>query len=131
MAIFKRFEDIQVWQKSRVLAKEVDQITKREAFRHDRRLKDQMFGSSGSVMDNIAEGHGRGGNKEFKQFLWIANGSLAELKSQLYRALDKELITKSEFPDLYAKSDEIGKMISGLVNHLKNSEMRGAKYKDD
>lgn len=131
MSIFKKFEDIQVWQKSRVLAKEVDQITKREVFRHDRRLKDQMLGSSGSVMDNIAEGHGRGGNKEFKQFLWIANGSLAELKSQLYRALDKELITKSEFPDLYAKSDEIGKMISGLINHLKNSGMRGTKYKDD
>ncbi len=131
MSIFKKFEDIQVWQKSPVLAKEVDQITKREVFRHDRRLKDQMLGSSGSVMDNIAEGHGRGGNKEFKQFLWIANGSLAELKSQLYRALDKELITKSEFPDLYAKSDEIGKMISDLINHLKNSGMRGTKYKDD
>ena len=131
MSIFKRFEDIQVWQKSRVLANEVDQITKREVFRHDRRLKDQMLGSSGSVMDNIAEGYRRGGNKEFKQFLWIANGSLAELKPQLYRALDKEIITKSEFPDLYAKSDEIGKMISGLIKHLKNSEMRGTKYKDD
>ena len=69
MAIFKKFEDILVWQKARALADEVDTITKRICYYGDKRLKNQILGSSGSIMDNVAEGHGRGGNKEFIQYL--------------------------------------------------------------
>ncbi len=131
MTFFKRFEDIEAWQKARVLANEIGIITAREIYKKDPRLKNQMLGSSGSIMDNIAEGHGRGGNKEFIQYLWIAKGSAAELRSQLYRSVDKDFITKSEFNKFYANSDEISKMINGLINHIKNSGMRGSKYKGD
>ncbi len=128
MAIFKKFEDILVWQKARTQADDIDTITKRKCFYDDSRLKNQMLGSSGSVMDNIAEGHGRGGNKEFIQYLWISNGSDAELKSQLYRSLDKKFISESEFKNLYANADEIGRMINGLIKAIKNSGRRGTKY---
>ena len=82
MGTILKFEDIEAWKLARILSKEVHQLLKLDIYNSDKRLKSQMYGSSGSVMDNIAEGYGRGGNKEFSQYLWIAKGSAAELKSQ-------------------------------------------------
>lgn len=90
MATFKSFEEIDAWQKARVLARLVYVETSKSKFDNDRKLRSQMSGSSGSIMDNIAEGQGRGGSKEFRQFLWIAKGSSAELRSQLYRSLYRD-----------------------------------------
>lgn len=69
MTLFKRFEDIEAWQKARVLAKEIGIVTGRVIYSNDTRLKNQMLGSSGSIMDNIAEGHGRGGNRVYSVFM--------------------------------------------------------------
>jgi len=129
MPTFKSFEDINAWQKARVLADLVYQEVSKPVFDNDRKLRSQMLGSSGSVMDNIAEGQGRGGSKEFKQFLWIAKGSSAELRSQLYRSLDRKFINKIKFDELFNKADEIEKMIKGLINHIEKSEIKGIKYK--
>jgi len=129
MPTFKSFEDINAWQKARVLSDLVYQEVSKPVFDNDRKLRSQMLGSSGSVMDNIAEGQGRGGSKEFKQFLWIAKGSSAELRSQLYRSLDRKFINKIKFDELFNKADEIEKMIKGLINHIEKSEIKGIKYK--
>ncbi len=94
MSSFNQFEEIKAWQKARTLAKLVYDIVSNPRFKNDNRLRSQMLGSSGSIMDNIAEGQGRGGNKEFKQFLWIAKGSFSELRSQLYRSFDIGFIDK-------------------------------------
>jgi four helix bundle protein len=84
---FKRFEEIPVWQKARQFCKDIFQLTLKEGFRTSYKLRDQILASSGSIMDNIAEGYERDGNKELCQFLFIAKGSCGEARSQLYRAL--------------------------------------------
>jgi len=86
---FSNFEEIRAWQKARTLAREVYYLTRTESFKHQYHISDQMKRSSGSVMDNIAEGFDRGGRKEFIHFLSISKGSISELRSQLYRALDQ------------------------------------------
>jgi len=127
MSTFNKFEDIIAWQKARELCKFVNILT--ENFSRDFKLINQIKGSSGSAMDNIAEGFERGGNKEFIQFLFISKGSAGETRSQLYRALDNEYINKEEFQKAYDLADEVGKLIRGLINHLKESEFKGDKFK--
>jgi four helix bundle protein len=129
MATISRFEDIIAWQKARVLCKAINIYTRNEFFSKDFKLISQIKSSSGSAMDNIAEGFERGGNKEFIQFLFIAKGSVGETRSQLYRALDNEYITKEEFQKAYDLADEVGKLVRGFISHLKSSELKGDKYK--
>jgi four helix bundle protein len=130
MSTIQRFEDILAWQRSRALANRVYELTNQGSFVRDFKLRDQINGSSGSIMDNIAEGFERDGTKEFRQFLSISKGSSGEVKSQLYRALDRKHITETEFKELYKESDEVGKMIGGLMRYLNKSEIRGNKFKE-
>src|SRR5688572_1456806 len=95
----------------------------------DYKLKDQINGSSGSIMDNIAEGFGRGGNKEFIQFLCISLGSACECQSQLYRIFDRNYINKALFDELYILCTEIRKMILGLISYIQKTNLKGIKYK--
>lgn len=127
----KSFEDIAIWKDSGVLAFEVYQLTYKDNFSKDFSLKDQIRRSSSSVMDNVAEGFDRNGNKEFIHFLSIAKGSLSETKSQLYRALDLKYITKQEFDKCYDNATKIGKMIGGFIKYLKNSGIKGYKFQED
>ena len=88
MASFKTFEEIDAWQKSRELTKQIYTLTSSGAFGRDYGLKDQIRRSAVSIMSNIAEGFERSGTGEFTQFLAIAKGSAGEVRSQLYVALD-------------------------------------------
>lgn len=129
MATIKRFEDVDAWQKARKLSQEIYTITKIGEFSKDYELKSQIRKASGSIMDNIAEGFERGGKGEFIQFLGISKGSCGEVRSQLYRALDQEYLDKEKFDKLYCASNEIGKMIKGLITYLNNTSIKGQKYK--
>src|SRR5688572_27425813 len=97
MANIERFEDIISWKEARKLNSTLGGLIDNGRFKRSFRLINQIEGSAGSIMDNIAEGFERGGNNEFKQFLYIAKGSCGELRSQLYRALDRNYITDIEF----------------------------------
>ena len=129
MATINRFEDILVWKEARELYKLVFSLTCKEQFSRDFKLVGQIRSSTGSIMDNIAEGFEREGNKEFIQFLYISKGSCGELKSQLYRALDSNYIDSSEFESIFIKAEEVSKQLSTFIKYLKGSEIKGHKYK--
>ncbi len=118
MATITKFEELEIWQLARTLCREIYILSFTEPLKNDYRLKDQMRGSAGSAMDNIAEGFGRKGKKEFIQFLFIAKGSAIETKSQLYRAKDRCYITENCMRELFELLDQVLKMIYSLVKKL-------------
>jgi len=125
----ERFEDIIAWQKARVLTKEIYASTRIGQFVKDYGLKDQIQRASVSTMSNIAEGFERGGDREFIQFLSNSKGSCGEVKSQLYVALDQSYITAVSFDELYAKADEVSRLVGGFMAYLQRSQVGGHKYK--
>lgn len=117
----ERFEDIKAWQKARGLCREVDALITKGDFAKSYALRDQMDRASGSTMDNIAEGFDGGSNAEFIRFLGYAQRSCSEVKSQLYRAMDKRLISQGEFDQVYALATEVHAKIGGFIRYLKTS----------
>jgi four helix bundle protein len=130
MATIKRFEDIEAWQKARILAKEIFTISLETALSKDYRFRDQINAAAGSIMDNIAEGFERGGRLEFINFLTIAKASCAEVKSQFYRILDRCYITAEKFNELYKFADDIGSKLGAWIIYLNQSEHKGTKFKN-
>ena len=115
MATIKRFEDLEFWQLAREICKKINQYFESNDKFRDYGLKNQIYNSSGSIMDNIAEGFERNGNKEFRQFLSIAKASAGESRSQLYRLKDKEAIKENQFNELYNDLLNLSKQISGFI----------------
>src|SRR5688572_26202169 len=118
MASFKRFEDILSWQKARELNRIIGKYIDENRFSQNYRLINQIEGSAGSIMDNIAEGFERSGNKEFIQFLYISKGSCGEFRSQLYRAIDRKYLTQSEFKELCDLARGIIVLLHRLITYL-------------
>jgi four helix bundle protein len=110
----ERFEDLIAWQKARVLTKDVYLTTMDPRFERDFALCGQIRKSAISVPSNIAEGFERGGRREFHQFLSVAKGSCAELRTQIYIAADVGYIDDSTAKRLLAEAAEVGKIIGGL-----------------
>jgi len=110
----EKFEDLIAWQKARVLTKSIYATTKFGEFSRDYGLKEQIRKASVSIMSNLAEGFERGGRSEFHHFLVIAKGSCAELRSQLYVALDAGYIDDKLFDNLYSLASETSHIIGGL-----------------
>jgi four helix bundle protein len=130
MATIQKFEDLEIWQKARLLSQKTYPLTFIIPIKDDFRYKDQVRGSVGSIMDNIAEGFERGSKLEFINSLTIAKGEVGEYKSQLYRGLDNNYLTKEWFNDLYALSDELTKMITSFVSYLNKTAIKGQKFKN-
>ena len=130
MSTFKKFEEIHAWQKARDLNKKIGEFVDSGRFQKNFRLINQIEGSAGSIMDNIAEGFERSGNREFLQFLYISKGSCGEFRSQLYRAVDRNYIQEAEFNELFALSKEVINRLQKLISYLETSDFKGVKYKD-
>lgn len=128
MGTISRFEDLEIWQLSRILCNDVFKIIEETPLKNNFRLWNQIDGASGSIMDNIAEGFERNGNKEFIQFLSIAKASCGEVRSQLYRVKDRNFIDEETFDALMNQILVLSKKISAFINYLKNSKMKGSKY---
>lgn len=130
MPTIQRFEDLKIWQKARELSQKIYPLTFIEPIRSDFRFKDQIRGSLGSIMDNIAEGFGRGSRLEFITSLNVSRGETDELKSQLYRGVDNQYFSNEQFSEFYPLADEITKMNTALINYLNKSKIKGQRFKD-
>lgn len=128
MATINRFEDLEIWQEARRLAKEIHLIAIQTDLKSDYKLKEQVKASSGSVMDNIAEGFERDGNLEFRQFLSIAKGSAGEARSQLYRIYDFEYIDENKFDLLRKDYENLSGKIKNFITYLNKKDFKGNKF---
>ena len=129
MATIKRFEEIIAWQEARKLASMIYSLTSVGEFARDFGLRDQVRRAAVSVGSNIAEGFERNGNKEFEKFLWIAKGSVGEVISQLYTAIDVGYITKETAFKIMEKARSCSYLIYNFIQYLKASTMTGERYK--
>jgi four helix bundle protein len=111
----ERFEDIIAWQKAKDLTVHIYKIFDSSK---DFGFKDQIQRASVSIMNNIAEGFERKGNKEFSYFLYIAKGSCGEVRSMLILAKELNKISEKDFELLFIQSEEISKIITGLIKSL-------------
>lgn len=130
MGTIKRFEDLDVWKVSRELCNKIGDLIDNEAFKKNFRLIGQVEGSSGSIMDNIAEGFERGTKAEFIMFLGYSKGSCGELRSQLYRALDRKYINQEQFEELYLMVIRISAMLQKFITYLLKSDVKGLRKKE-
>ena len=128
MATINRFEDLEIWLEARRLAKEVHIISVETGLKSDFRFKEQIKSSSGSIMDNIAEGFERDGNIEFRQFLSIAKGSAGETRSQLYRVFDFDYINEQKFEILKKDYENLSGKIKNFITYLNKKDFKGNKF---
>ena len=128
MATIARFEDLEIWKEARRLAKEIHVICVETELKTNFRFKDQIKASSGSVMDNIAEGFERNGNLEFRQFLSIAKGSAGETRSQLYRVFDYNYINEDKFNQLKNDFENLSGKINNFISYLNKKDFKGTKF---
>jgi four helix bundle protein len=128
MATINTFEELEIWQLSREICQDVWNAFENTSLGKDFELKNQMNRSSGSIMDNIAEGFERNGRREFINFLSYSKGSCGELRSQLYRAFDRKHITEEEFEFLKEKTITESKKIGSFMAYLVKSDNNGSKF---
>ncbi|SFD62816.1 four helix bundle protein [Flavobacterium phragmitis] len=129
MAKIERFEDLEIWRLAREICQQIEFLIQNTNLKTNYSLKDQIDRSSGSVMDNIAEGFERNGNREFINFLSMAKGSAGEVKSQSYRAFDKKLISEEQHLKLNESVELVKNKIGAMMNYLNNCEIKGLKFK--
>jgi four helix bundle protein len=122
------FEELRIWQMASELCTKIYKITKEGEFKYDSRFVQQIHSSSGSIMDNIAEGFERQGNKEFKNFLFIAKGSAGETRSQIIRAHNVGFISDETFKELYNESIRLSRAINAFIQTLKTTDYKGTRY---
>jgi len=124
----EKFEDLRIWQDASILCKEIYKLTDVPPFKYDSRFVQQIHASSGSVMDNIAEGFERDGNKEFINFLYIAKGSCGEVRSQLTRANDVGFVSDEKFQELQESCFKLSRSIANFIRSIRNSDVKGQKF---
>ncbi len=122
------FEDLRIWQMASELCVKIYKLTRNGEFKYDDRFVQQIRSSSGSIMDNIAEGFERQGNKEFKYFLFIAKGSAGEARSQIIRAHDVGFIDDETYSELYNDCIRLSASINSFIQSLKKSDYKGTRY---
>ncbi|MEW6061339.1 MAG: four helix bundle protein [Bacteroidota bacterium] len=126
----QRFEEMKVWQDARKAVSDIYAVSSVGKFNRDYSLRDQIQRASVSVMSNIAEGYERNNNREFIKFLGYSKGSIGEVRSLLYVALDRKYIQESEFISLYKSCVHISSQIANFIKYLENRRPNGKKKRN-
>jgi four helix bundle protein len=121
VSVADRFEDLDAWKVARELANLIYVLGRESGFSRDYSFKDQIQRAAVSGMNNIAEGFERGSNKDFAKFLFIARGSVGEVRSMLYLALDQKYITEEQFGEAYNLCVRDSQLCWGLIKHLQKT----------
>lgn len=129
MGSVREFEDLIVWQLARDLARQVYRVSKKSPFNRDFGLRDQVCSAAVSVAANIAEGFGRGGNKEFVSFLSIARGSVCEVRALLLCAADQGYLPASDLAELINLTKVVASGLTNLMGYLRESALAGPKFR--
>jgi four helix bundle protein len=129
MATIKHFEDVEAWELGKELCDKIGTLIDQGLFKKNYRLIGQIEGSSGSIMDNIAEGFERGTRAEFINFLGYSKGSCGEFRSQLYRAIDRQYINQEQFEEFYSLSARISGMLQKFILYLQKTNIPGERKK--
>ncbi len=127
MAKVERFEELIAWQKARGLVRTIYEATRNGDFAKDYGLSGQIQRAAVSIMSNIAEGFERSSRGEFYQFLCIAKVSRAEVRSQLYVALDTGYLDKESFDPLLQQAEEVARIVGGLRSSVYRQKEDGCK----
>jgi four helix bundle protein len=117
-------EELKVWQRATELCDAVDAIIEHPRLVADQRLRDQIRDAADSVLSNIAEGFEQASDRGFVRYLYISKGSAAELRTRLYRAHNRRYITEDEYKFRKALTNEVGKMLTGLIKYLIKSDRK-------
>ena len=123
----KTFEELHIYQRSRELTNNIYTATKKDHFKKDFGLADQIRRAAVSIMSNIAEGYERGSKIEFIQYLDVAKGSCGECRAQLQITRDQNYLSETEYEKQYNLCRQISRMISNFIAHLQGSDYKGEK----
>jgi four helix bundle protein len=129
MSTIKRFEEMDAWKLARELCLKIGTLIDEGQLKRNYALINQIEASSGSIMENIAEGFERGTRAEFITFLGYAKGSCGEVRSQLYRALDRGYISIQQFDELYILSVRISAILQKFIEYLQKTPIKGMRKK--
>ena len=128
MAHYNSYSEMEIYKLARIISNDVWDLIVLTPLGSDYELRNQINASSGSIMDNIAEGFGRGGNKEFITFLGYSRGSCCETEAQIQRALDRKHISTEAYEELIQKTGNCIDQISKFIAYLKKTDKKGSKF---
>jgi four helix bundle protein len=122
----KSFENLDVWRNGCTLAIKIYEITNNGKFSKDFSLRDQIRKSAVSIPSNIAEGKERETVNELIRYLYIAKGSAAELKTQLFIANKIGYLSEQKYSHLKNSIQEISGMLGNFIKKLKTKKTSNA-----
>jgi len=118
------FRELDVWKKAKDLAVEIYKLTENDFFKRDFSLRDQIRRAAVSIPSNIAEGDERFSNKESIRYFYIANGSIAELITQLLICKEIGYLSESEVDMFLSELEKLSKMIKTLIKYRVSNERK-------
>ncbi len=118
----QHYKDLIAWQKAMQLVNTVYDVTDSFPKRETYSLTDQIRRAAVSIPSNIEEGQAHYSDREFLHYLRHARGSLAELETQILIAKDRDYLTDSSTENILKRADELGRVLSGLINSLTRKE---------